>query len=136
MDGPNLGVRLGRQEGIEVAGLLPRLDLAHTAVVADVDPGEKGERFRVVPRQSKPDGAISALGIAARLAEGREGDEATVGGGQPGLPVAGGGVAAMRLNGIEGVALTTASRRLLRDVQASGMTSAQPLGAIVAAFKT
>lgn len=42
---------------------------------------------------------------------------------------------AVRLNGIEGVALNTASRRLLRDVQASGLTPAQQLGAIVAAFK-
>lgn len=42
---------------------------------------------------------------------------------------------AVRLNGIEGVALNAASRRLLRDVQASGMTPAQQLGAIVAAFK-
>lgn len=42
---------------------------------------------------------------------------------------------AVRLNGIEGVAMNTATRRLLRDVQASGMTPAEQLGAIVAAFK-
>lgn len=42
---------------------------------------------------------------------------------------------AVRLNGIEGVALNAASRRLLRDVQASGMTPAQQRSAISAAFK-
>lgn len=42
---------------------------------------------------------------------------------------------AVRLNGIEGVAMNAASRRLLRDVQASGMTPARQLDAIVAAFK-
>lgn len=43
--------------------------------------------------------------------------------------------AAVRLNGIEGVALNAASRRLLRDVEASGMTPAQQRSAISAAFK-
>lgn len=42
---------------------------------------------------------------------------------------------AVRLNGIEGVAMNTATRRLVRDVQASGMTPAQQLDALVAAFK-
>lgn len=42
---------------------------------------------------------------------------------------------AVRLNGIEGVALNAASRRLLRDVQASGLTPAQQRSAISAAFK-
>ena len=43
---------------------------------------------------------------------------------------------AIRLNGIEGVAMNTAARRLLRDVQASGMIPAQQRSAISAAFKT
>ncbi|MDP3405205.1 MAG: DUF2188 domain-containing protein [Brevundimonas sp.] len=42
---------------------------------------------------------------------------------------------AVRLNGIEGVAMNTATRRILRDVQASGLTPAQQLKALSAAFR-
>lgn len=42
---------------------------------------------------------------------------------------------AVRLNGIEGVAMNTATRRILRNVQASGLTPAQQLKALGAAFR-
>lgn len=42
---------------------------------------------------------------------------------------------AIRLNGIEGVALNMVSRRLLREVQSSGLSPPLQLKAIAAAFK-
>jgi hypothetical protein len=75
--------------------------------------------------------------VAARTALARKGGTLTVHGtdGKVSETLTLGRDTAVRLNAIEGVAMNATSRRLLRDVQASGMTPAQQLGAIVAAFK-
>lgn len=75
--------------------------------------------------------------VAAQRALARQGGTLTVHGtdGKARESLTLGRDTAVRLNAIEGVAMNAASRRLLRDVQASGMTPAQQRRAISAAFK-
>ncbi|MNL28664.1 hypothetical protein D3C87_1503190 [compost metagenome] len=84
---------VGRQEGEQVAGLHAGLDLADAGPILDVDAGKEGQRFGIVDGQLEPDRTVVALGVPARLAEGRERDQASVLRLQPGLPVRGRGVA-------------------------------------------
>jgi len=82
--------RLCGEEGEQVDRLDSGLDLPDAGPRRGIHARKEAER--VIARECEPDRPVAVLGIAAGLAEGREGDETAARGRQPRLPVRAGGI--------------------------------------------